>query len=130
MTFISILLLQRDGEESDEVITVSVLHEGHDPKIIWQLGQSSAEKGAWVQGRVEVTPIEAANKPYQVRSDLSKKITFLIFFLQIVVTSHNDQNAQSFVAMDQFEFLQTPVCELQPSAAKPTPAPTEPPGRK
>ena len=107
-----------------------MLHEGHDPKIIWQLGQSSAEKGAWVQGRVEVTPIEAANKPYQVRSDLSKKITFLIFFLQIVVTSHNDQNAQSFVAMDQFEFLQTPVCELQPSAAKPTPAPTEPPGRK
>lgn len=73
MTFISIFLLQRDGEESDEVITVSVLHEGHDPKIIWQLGQSSAEKGAWVQGRVEVTPIEAANKPYQVRSNLPKK---------------------------------------------------------
>ena len=45
-----------------------MLHEGHDPKIIWQLGQSSAEKGTWVQGRVEVTPIEAANKPYQVKT--------------------------------------------------------------
>ena len=74
-------ILQRNGEESDEVITVSVLHEGHDPKIIWQLGQSSAEKGAWVQGRVEITPIEAANKPYQVRSNLSKQrfFTILIF---------------------------------------------------
>ena len=62
-----------------------MLHEGHDPKIIWQLGQSSAEKGAWVQGRVEVTPIEAANKPYQVRSDLSKKNHFsYLFFCRLL----------------------------------------------
>ena len=33
------------------------------------------------------------------------------------------------MAVDQFEFLQTPVCGLVPDSAKPTPAPTEPPGR-
>ena len=48
------------------------------------------------------------------------------------------KNVKSYVAVDQFEFLQTSACELHPPEAKPlttpapvtTPAPTEPPGRK
>ena len=45
---------------------------------------------------------------------------------------------ESFIAVDEFAFLQTEVCDLMPPEAKPpappvtttTPAPTEPPGRK
>ena len=50
---------------------------------------------------------------------------------------------ESFVAVDEFAFLQTNACDLLPPEAKPvdppitttpnpitTPAPTEPPGRK
>ena len=40
------------------------------------------------------------------------------------------QNDQSFVAVDQFEFLQISACDILPAQAAPTPAPTEPPGRK
>ena len=47
-----------------------------------------------------------------------------------MVTSSRGQDENTFVAVDQFEFLQTPVCDLVPESAMPTPAPTEPPGRK
>jgi hypothetical protein len=48
------------------------------------------------------------------------------------------KNVKSYVAVDQYEFLQTSACELHPPEAIPlttpapvtTPAPTEPPGRK
>ena len=53
------------------------------------------------------------------------------------------KNGKDFVAVDEFEFLQSEVCELKPPEAKPivpttqpptppttTPEPTEPPGRK
>ena len=40
------------------------------------------------------------------------------------------QNDKSFVAVDQFEFLQISACDILPAQATPTPAPTEPPGRK
>ena len=52
------------------------------------------------------------------------------------------RNGKDFVAVDEFEFLQSEVCELKPPEAKPivpttqpptppttTPEPTEPPGR-
>ena len=53
------------------------------------------------------------------------------------------KNGKDFVAVDEFEFLQSEICELSPPEAKPivpttqppippttTPEPTEPPGRK
>lgn len=44
-------------------------------------------------------------------------------------------NDQSYVAIDQFEFLASDTCDFEPKEAWPvepptTPAPTEPPGRK
>ena len=37
---------------------------------------------------------------------------------------------KSYVAVDQFQFLQVSQCDILPAQATPTPAPTEPPGRK
>ena len=49
--------------------------------------------------------------------------------------AENGKNDESFVAVDEFTFLQTDVCDFMPSEAVPTeppttPTPTEPPGRK
>ena len=63
-----ILTLQTEGQ--GESLTVSVEHEGTDPKIIWSLDQNwnNEAKNEWFQARVEVTPIEAAEKPiYRVK---------------------------------------------------------------
>ena len=95
-----------------ESLTVTVEHAEMDPKVIWSLDQSWAEEEKWYLGTVEVTPIEAAEKPQY----------------QIVVTTNKFGNQNSFVAVDQFEFLQVSKCELSPAQAAPTPAPTEPPG--
>ena len=54
-------------------MTISVEHEGEDPKIIWSLDQSWVNEQKWYEGRVEVTPIEAAEKPkYRVGLFTSK----------------------------------------------------------
>ena len=37
---------------------------------------------------------------------------------------------KSYVAVDQFQFLQVSKCDILPAQATPTPTPTEPPGRK
>ena len=50
--------------------------------------------------------------------------------LQIVLETPKGQNDQSYVAFDQFLFLQESKCDLMPAQALPTPPPTEPPGRK
>ena len=50
--------------------------------------------------------------------------------LQIVFETPKGQNDQSFLALDQFVFLQESTCGLMPAQAAPTPAPTEPPLRK
>ena len=94
-----------------ESLTVTVEHAEMDPKVIWSLDQSWVEEEKWYLGTVEVTPIEAAEKPQY----------------QIVVTTNKSGNQNSFVAVDQFEFLQVSKCELSPSQAAPTPPPTEPP---
>ena len=59
-----------------------------------------------------------------------------------MIETTKGKNDKSFVAIDQFEFLQSGInCKIQPDAAKPqitttvvststTPVPTEPPGRK
>ena len=53
-----------------------------DPKVIWSLDQTWAEEEKWYLGSVEVTPIEAAEKPqYSVRSqdsNLSQNSIFLL----------------------------------------------------
>ena len=65
----------------------------------------------------------------------------LSFFLQISMVARKGKNDQSFVTIDEFVFLQTPLCNFQPEAAKPTdappttpptttPEPTEPPDRE
>ena len=95
-----------------ETLTVTVEHAEMDPKVIWSLDQNWAEEEKWYLGTVEVTPIEAAEKPQY----------------QIVVTTNKFGNQNSFVAVDQFEFLQVSKCELSPAQAAPTPPPTEPPG--
>ena len=51
------------------------------------------------------------------------------------MSAEKGKNDQSFVAVDEFEFLQTEICEFKPDQAIPTeppttPTPTEPPGRK
>ena len=58
---------------------------------------------------------------------------------QVKVKAQKGTSPESFIAVDEFAFLQTDVlCDLMPPEAKPpeppvtttTPAPTEPPGRK
>jgi hypothetical protein len=54
---------------------------------------------------------------------------------QVMIEAEKGKNGESFVALDEFAFLQTDLCEFSPSQAFPTeppttPAPTEPPGRK
>ena len=54
---------------------------------------------------------------------------------QILVFAMRGNNDQSYVAIDQFEFLASDTCDFEPKEAWPvepptTPAPTEPPGRK
>ena len=46
-----------------EYLTVSVEHDGEDPKVIWSLDQTWTSEQKWYEARVEVTPIEAAEKP-------------------------------------------------------------------
>jgi len=54
------------------------------------------------------------------------------------MVARKGKNDKSFVAIDEFVFLQTPICSFQPDQAKPTaappstttPVPTEPPDRK
>ena len=57
------------------------------------------------------------------------------------MVARKGKNDQSFVTIDEFVFLQTPLCNFQPEAAKPTdapptapptttPEPTEPPDRE
>ena len=64
-----------------------------------------------------------------------------LFFLQISMVARKGKNDQSFVTIDEFVFLQSPLCDFQPEAAKPTdapptapptttPEPTEPPDRE
>ena len=104
-----------------------------DPKVIWSLDQTWAQEEKWYLGSVEVTPIEAAEKPqYSVRSQAHIKLSvrFVYFYLQIVVQTSKFGNENSFVAVDQFEFLQISKCEIRPQEATPTPPPTEPPSRK
>ena len=96
----------------NEYLTVSVEHEGEDPKVIWSLDQNWNTDQKWYEARVEVTPIEAAEKPeYRIVMETPK--------------THVDE---SFVAVDQFQFLQVSKCDILPAQATPTPAPTEPPG--
>ena len=66
------------------------------------------------------------------------EVLFLNIFLhhpQILVFAMRGNNDQSYVAIDQFEFLASDTCDFEPKEAWPvepptTPAPTEPPGRK
>ena len=49
-----------------------------------------------------------------------------------MIQSWKGKNDQSFIAVDEFAFLQTPVCDFMPPEAVPTeppttPEPTEPP---
>ena len=68
--------LQKDSQ--GESLTISIEHEGEDPKIIWSLEQSWTNEQKWYEGRVEVTPIEAAEKPkYRVGLYTSKLEYFL-----------------------------------------------------
>ena len=51
------------------------------------------------------------------------------------MSAEKGKNDQSFVAVDEFAFLQTDLCDFSPTQAIPTeppttPVPTEPPGRK
>ena len=94
-----------------EYLTVSVEHDGEDPKIIWSLDQNWNNEQKWHEGRIEVTPIEAAEKPEY----------------RIVFETPKGQNDQSFLAVDQFVFLQESSCGIMPAQAAPTPPPTEPP---
>lgn len=66
--------------------------------------------------------------------DLGTYTTFL-HHPQILVFPIRGNNDQSYVAIDQFEFLASDTCDFEPKEAWPvepptTPAPTEPPGRK
>ena len=52
-----------------------------------------------------------------------------------MMSAEKGKNDQSFVAVDEFAFLQTDLCDFSPTQAIPTeppttPTPTEPPGRK
>ena len=49
--------------------------------------------------------------------------------------AENGKNEKSFIAVDEFGFLQSGICDFLPPEAVPTeppttPEPTEPPGRK
>ena len=67
----------------------------------------------------------------------------ICFIYQVKLRATKGTSEESFVAVDEFAFLQTNACDLLPPEAKPvdppitttpspitTPAPTEPPGRK
>lgn len=70
MTFEMNNFLQLEGQ--NEYLTVSVEHDGEDPKVIWSLDQNWNSAQQWVEARVEVTPIEAAEKPeYRVNITLA-----------------------------------------------------------
>ena len=45
---------------------------------------------------------------------------FSVAIFQIVALARRGRNEQSFVAIDQFEFLQTDTCDFQPKEAWPT----------
>ena len=52
-----------------------------------------------------------------------------------MLSAENGKNEQSFIAVDEFAFLQSGICDFKPPEAIPTeppttPEPTEPPGRK
>ena len=84
--------------------------------------KNRSDEQRWQQGSVEIS-IDNPSDELEYR---------------IVVMVSKGKNVKSYVAVDQFEFLQTSACELHPPEAKPlttpapvtTPAPTEPPGRK
>ena len=52
-----------------------------------------------------------------------------------MLSAENGKNEKSFIAVDEFGFLQSGICDFKPPEAVPTeppttPEPTEPPGRK
>lgn len=95
-----------------------------EPVLYWSLEAAASNDGnAWIKGSFEIKA-ENAEIEYQVQ-------------FQAVRGS----NSQGFIALDDLDFLGTPLCEFRPEQAKPTttsvsttpsttPAPTEPPNRK
>ena len=86
---------------------------------LWFLTSTWSQDKNWHQGSVEIS-IENPSDDLEYR---------------IVITVSKGRNKKSYVAVDQFEFLQTDACELHPpEATTPVPVttaePTEPPGRK
>ena len=89
---------------------------------LWFLTNTWSPELHWHQGSVEIS-IDNPSDDLEYR---------------IVVMASKGRNVKSYVAVDQFEFLQTDACELHPPEAKPlttpapitTPAPTEPPDRE
>ena len=45
---------------------------------------------------------------------------FSSFSFQIIALARRGNNEQSFVAIDQFEFLQDDICDFEPKEAWPT----------
>ena len=100
------------------------LEDKDEQKItdLWFLTNTWSPELQWHQGSVEIS-IDNPSDDLEYR---------------IVVMASKGRNVKSYVAVDQFEFLQTDACELHPPEAKPlttpapitTPAPTEPPDRE
>ena len=86
---------------------------------LWFLTNTWSDQEKWSQGSAKIS-IENPSDDLEYR---------------IVVAVSKGRNKKSYVAVDQFEFLQTDACELHPpEATTPVPVttaePTEPPGRK
>ena len=123
------------------------------PKILWELPDTWTSESQWFKGRVKIEP-EEVSQDYEFRVSFCAISIhgfsyFVVYvptnplenrskqrYFQVLVTALKGNNKKSYVAVDEFEFLQLEDCEIQPIEAKPqipsstTPAPTEPPGRK
>ena len=118
--------MQHEGQGEELAIAMTNKDE-EDAKIVWILSDSY-NKNKWVQGRVEIRPPDDPNLEYRVCA----KVFLLLFsnattakcnfplFLQIIALARRGNNEQSFVAIDQFEFLQSDTCDFEPKEAWPT----------
>lgn len=94
-----------------------ILENGQGDVIgeIWRLHDKFSTDDIWMYGTVPIQPQE-------------------VEMYSVLMIAEKGDNNKSFVALDEFEFIETENCNLNPPEADPdaktTPQPTEPPGRK
>lgn len=109
-----------------EVLGLYLEDKQGKPTLYWELSDSWNTEARWVQGQVRIEA-EEVTQEYEYR------VGFWAMW------SPKDENVTTFIALDEFEFLEDQKdqkCPTLPPEAAPikptdsTPAPTEGPGRK